>query len=237
MNEVSIFSDTLRQLIPNESEKFYDRMSVLYRALTENNKKFNLTAITSPAEAAEKHIADSYLCLQSMKKRLSPRASVIDVGAGAGFPSLIIAAGSELRVSAIDSTAKKCEYINSAATLMELDNMRAFAARAEEAAHGELRESFDAVTARAVAALNILLELCLPLIKKDGMFFSMKGPGAEEELLEAKNAMSALGGKLEDIEEYTLPCAGTRKLLIIRKTRDTLPQYPRPYAKISKKPL
>ncbi len=237
MNDIAIFSEALASLVPGESDIFYSRMGTLYGALTENNKKFNLTAITEPKEAAEKHIADSYACLKVMKNHLKGGASVIDVGAGAGFPSLVIAAGSDFSVNAIDSTAKKCEYINSVAALMGLHNMHAFAGRAEEAARGDLRGSFDAATARAVASLNVLLELCLPLIKKDGLFFSMKGPGADDELYSAKNALSALGGKLEAMIDYELPNAGERKIIIIRKLRDTPPQYPRPYAKISKKPL
>ena len=163
---------------------------------------------------------------------------VCDVGAGAGFPSLVIAAASDFTVRAIDSTEKKCTYINETARKMGISNITASAGRAEEFGMGELRGKFDASCARAVARLNLLLELCIPLLKKDGLFFSMKGPSFDEEIAEAKNALNVMGAKIEDVISYSLPEGdASRKIIVIRKIRDTLPQYPRAYAKISKKPL
>ena len=168
-----------------------------------------------------------------------PSDGFIDVGSGGGFPALPVAAAlPQMTVTAIDSTEKKCNYIASCADIMGLTNVETAAVRAEEFARTDARESFGAVTARAVARLNVLMELCLPLVGIGGFFVSMKGATAEEEAAEAENAAKKLGAVLFDKVSYTLPgFADERTLLVYRRIAHTPDEYPRQYGRISKKPL
>lgn len=205
--------------------------------LADKGKKYNLTAITDPKEVAVKHMAD---CLHAAAavKRLTrgAGASLIDVGSGGGFPSLPIAAACEnVSVWALDATEKKCGFIKDTAEAARIP-ITAICARGEEYA-AEKRESFDIATARAVAALPILSELCLPFVRPGGYFIAMKGPAADEELENAENALRILGAKLEEKAEYRLSDGSTRCLLIFKKTAKTPSGYPRMYSKIKKKPL
>ena len=203
------------------------------------NQSMNLTAITEENAIILKHYVDSLMISASIPQN----ASVIDVGCGAGFPSLPLAIfRPDLRIVALDGTAKRIRYVEETASMLGLGNVTAIAGRAEEyGAKQEFREQFDVATARAVANLRTLSELCLPFVKVGGSMISMKSQQAEEELTEAASCISLCGGKVAD----RIPCSlidqngniEERKLIIIQKKKATPKIYPRHFSKISKKPL
>lgn len=220
------------------SEEAESRLFRLSEYLVSENEKYNLTAVTDCPGIILRHLADS----ASLSPLLREGASLLDVGCGAGFPSLVLAIlRPDLRVSALDATEKRVRYVASAAELLGLSNLTAICLRAEDGARGEMRESFDFVTARAVARLPILAELCLPYVRVGGSFLAMKGSGGELELSEAGKAISVLGGKIEQVRESTLSDGQgetlTRMIAEIRKISHTPALYPRHFSKISKKPL
>lgn len=201
--------------------------------LTEWNKKMNLTAITDPGEIREKHFHDCSLPITEG----TIAGSVCDVGSGAGFPGIVWKIlQPDLAVVLLEPTGKRCTFLNTVIQELNLKNITVVNARAEDYVK-EKRESFDVVTARAVAQLSILTELCLPLTKPDGVFIAMKGSRGMEELEAAENALRLLQGKTENCCEEILPNGETRMNLWIRKTGKTPAKYPRPYGQIKKKPL
>ncbi len=210
--------------------------------LMEENAKYNLTAITDRDGILLRHFADS----ATLARHLAPGARLLDVGCGAGFPSLVLAIlRPDLSVTALDSTEKRVRYVNSAAAHLSLSNIRAITLRAEDgaksgSAHG-MRERFDVVTARAVARLPILAELCLPYVRCGGFFLAMKGKGAEEEVAESLFAIRTLGGELVPTEDEVLTGSSgetmTRRTVAVRKVSPTPAAYPRHFSQISKKPL
>lgn len=234
-------------------ETALERFEKFTRIMTEVNKSMNITAITDPMSIALKHHADSLSILST--GLFTSEKRVCDIGCGGGFPGIPLKiALPNMYVNMIDSTEKKINYLKSTASLLGLENMDFTAARAEEltktGAKVSHREKYDIATARAVARLNVLCELCLPFVKQGGYFVSMKGAKAEEEVKEAKNAVSMLGGKLCEVKkvEFSLPdelqspevkefCNAERYLIVIEKVKKTPPQHPRSYSAISKKPL
>ena len=215
-------------------DKFY-RLTV---RMLEENEKYNLTAITAPDKIILNHYAD---CV-AMASRIKKGANIIDVGCGAGFPSLPLAiVRPDLKILAVDSTAKRINYVNESARLLGLDNLTAEVMRAEDGGKNPAyREKFDYATARAVAEMRILTELCLPFVKVGGQMVAMKGKNAEFELSSAKKAIATLGGRNTVCENITLKGEGetlTHPLIIIDKKERTPANLPRPYAQISKKPL
>lgn len=199
-------------------------------ALIEQNKVMNLTAITEPQAVARLHFAD---CLALLKIRDLRNKSIIDVGCGAGFPGVPLKLGEpSIQLTLLDSLQKRVNWLRQTLETMGVP-AECVAARAEE--YGK-REAFDIATSRAVARLNILAELCLPFVKVGGYFLAMKAAAAEEELQEAKRAITLLGGKLEQVAEYDIDGA-TRRVLVIRKVKSTPAQYPRRFAKIKQNPL
>ena len=203
------------------------------------NEQFNLTAITDPDRIIFLHYID---CLLEAA-HFPLGASVIDVGCGAGFPSLPLAVcRPDLEITALDSTAKRVAYVEETASSLGLTKLKTVTARAEEAARvPSLRERFDCATARAVAALPVLSELCLPFVKEGGLFIAMKGKNAKAELAASKNAIKTLGATLEGVIDTPITdFAGevfARGTVLLRKSAKTPALYPRPYAKIAKKPL
>ena len=195
----------------------------------------NLTAITEPAEAWEKHFLDCAILLQKVQLPLG--ATCIDVGTGAGFPGMVLALlRPDLQVTLLDSLQKRIGFLEQTAAKLGLANVRCIHARAEDGAKlPELREQFDMATARAVAAMPVLTEYCLPFVKQGGVFAAMKGPSETAE--QAETAAKLLGGEIVGEESYTLPTAGERKLIRIRKTAPTPQKYPRRSDKIKKQPL
>ncbi len=215
------------------SEQAAKRLDDYCERLIETNKTLNLTAITDPREVEIKHLLDSstLLTLEEL------RGKVADVGTGAGFPGVVLkAARPELSLTLIDATGKKLKFIENAAaeTGIEVTTLHG---RAEELARGEYRESFDTVTARAVASLPSLLEYCLPLVKAGGHLIAMKGPDAEEEIALSKHALKELSGMVIAKRRFTLPDESERVVVVIKKISQTAPKYPRSGKNISKSPL
>ena len=214
-----------------------EKFTVLTEIMLEENEKYNLTAIKEPNKIILNHYADC----AALAAILPKGAKIADVGCGAGFPTLPVAIlRPDLTILGIDSTAKRINYVNMVAEKLGLSNVTAITARAEDVGKSELRETFDVVTARAVAAMRVLCELSLPLVKIGGQMIAMKGKNAEFELSESKKAISLLGAKInathmvrlaDDDEEIIHP------LIILDKKSKTPPAYPRPFAQISKKPL
>ena len=216
------------------SEKF---LSLTERML-EENEKYNLTAITD----VDKIILNHYADCAALAVRLPKGAKIADIGCGAGFPTLPVAIlRPDVSILAVDSTAKRIAYVEESARLLGLENVKAVAMRAEDGGKSpEYRERFDVVTARAVAEMRVLTELCLPYAKVGGQFLAMKGKNAEFELQGAKKAISLLGGRDVKVEQITLNGFGeelTHPLIMIGKKEKTPANYPRPFAQISKKPL
>ena len=217
-----------------------ERTETFYR-LTEHmlevNEQFNLTAITDP----DKIIVQHYLDCAMLAVRLPAGARVVDVGCGGGFPTLPVAVlRPDVSVLAVDSTAKKVHYVEETAAYLGLVNVRPLVMRAEDGGKNpEFREKFDIATARAVAAMRTLVELCLPFVKVGGQMIAMKGRQAAFELSEAKRAISLLGGKVAKVEE--IHPVGTEEmshpLIFVDKISRTPAAYPRPFAQISKTPL
>lgn len=223
----------LHELIDEEkAEKLFD----LYNILAETNKVMNLTAITDEKEVILKHFIDSATVCALIDGDLN----VVDVGCGAGFPSLPLAIlRPDLTVTAIDSTGKRVNFVNETVKKLSLSNVTAICARAEDFAKN-YRESFDVCTSRAVARLNVLAELCVPLVKIGGSFVPMKSERGEEELSEAQSCISKLGCKLALRKQLSLSLdtwAIQREIFVFNKTSRTPIQYPRNYSQITKKPL
>ena len=197
------------------------------------NRSFNLTAITDPDGMEEKNVLD---CL-TVLPWLPEKGRVADLGTGAGFPGAIIKlCRPELELTLIEATGKKLDFTSGALRSLGMD-AAAVHMRGEEAARGELRESFDAVTARAVASLPVLLEYALPLVRPGGRLLAMKGAGADAEIAMSANALKVLGGEITAVHRYTLPTAGERAVIEIKKTASCPDAYPRPAGRIKKRPL
>ncbi len=221
-------------LSEEKSKAFYK----LTEIMLEENQKYNLTAITDPEKIILNHYLDCAMPLSHIKRG----ASIIDVGCGAGFPSLPFAILREdIEILAIDSTEKRINYVSYVKELLGLKNIRTLSMRAEDGGLDEkLREKFDYATARAVANMRVLTELCMPFVKVGGQFIAMKGKNAEYELKDAKTAIAILGGTKTQLEKITIKDGGISEehpLIIIEKNKPTPKTYPRPYAKILKKPL
>ena len=205
--------------------------------LTDANEKTNLTAISGAKDTVLKHFADSLVAADMFPEG----ATVVDVGCGAGFPSIPLAiVRPDLKITPLDSTGKKIDFVCAAARALGLDNLSPVCARAEDFVK-ERRESFDVATARAVSRLNVLSELALPLVRIGGAFIAMKSKGGEAELCEARRGIATLGGSIARVEKVTLaPLSGEsleRVSILIEKKEHTPEKYPRAYAKITKSPL
>lgn len=231
-----VFKDNgLGSLLNIEKSDAFYRLTL---RMLEENEKYNLTAITEPSKIILNHYADC----AALASRLPKGAKMIDVGCGAGFPTLPLAiVRSDLQILAVDSTEKRVRYVEESARLLGLTNVTCRTMRAEDGARDPmLREKFDFATARAVAELRVLLELCMPYVKVGGQMIAMKGKSAEYELAAAKKAISVLGGKGAVLESVKLVGGGeelSHPLIIINKKAKTPDAYPRPFAKISKTPL
>ena len=220
------------------SKESAEKFLLLTERMLEENEKYNLTAITDPKKVILHHYADC----ATLSAKLPKGAKVIDVGCGAGFPTLPLAIlRPDLKITAMDSTAKRVNYVAETAALLSLEGVKAICMRAEDGGRDmELREKFDFATARAVAEMRILSELCLPFVKPGGKFIAMKGKNAEFELSAAKRAISILGGRNTVCEVISLKGEDetlTHPLIIVDKKEKTPGAYPRAYAQISKKPL
>lgn len=225
--------------LPTPDERQIELLFALTERMLEVNKSMNLTAITDEDSIILKHYVDSL----TVSSYIPEGAKIIDIGCGAGFPTLPLAIfRPDLSIIALDGTAKRIEYVKQTAKMLGLDNVTAIAGRAEEyAAKPEYREKFDVATARAVAALPVLAELCLPFVKKNGAFVSMKAAQGEAELENARNAIKTCGGAEATCDKLMLTADDenfeTRVIIRTQKTAPTPTKYPRHYSQISKKPL
>ena len=203
--------------------------------LVEKNKVMNLTAITEPADIATLHFLDCAVLL--MLEDFADKR-VADVGTGAGFPGMPLRIlEPKVRMTLLDSLNKRIDFLKEVCADLGFDDVNCVHGRAEEFA-AEHRETFDIVTSRAVANLQILCELCLPLVKVGGTFLSMKSVDSSEELWAAENAIETLGGKVDRTVDYTIPGTNvSHRLIFIKKVQATPAKYPRPFAKIKKAPL
>ena len=211
------------------------RYRTYFEHLEKMNAVMNLTAISGEEDVARLHFLDC-AALLGMADFCGKR--VIDVGTGAGFPGLALKiACPEMDLTLLDSLDKRIGFLRDTCAMLGFDDVQCIHARAEEAP-AELRASFDIACSRAVARLNLLCELCLPLVKKGGVFIAMKGSDCAEELDDAKRAIKLLGGEVADVKKYLVPGTDvTHSAIIIRKTACTPAKYPRRWAQIKKQPL
>ena len=204
-------------------------------ALLEKNKVMNLTANTDPTDLAQLHLLDcaAVLTFADIKGK-----SLVDVGTGAGFPGMPLQIMEPTaKCTLLDSLGKRINFLQEVCDELGLSHTRCVHARAEEYARDH-REQFDFATSRAVAALNVLCELALPMVKVGGAFLAMKSVDSDEELRQAKSAIAQLGGSVESVQDYTIPGTDvTHRLVTIRKVKPTPHAFPRAFARIKKNPL
>lgn len=203
--------------------------------LLETNKVMNLTAITEPEDVARLHLLDCAALLNITDFR---GKRVVDVGTGAGFPGMPLRIlEPDFDLTLLDSLGKRIAFLQRVCDEMGLQRVTCIHARAEEFA-AKHREQYDIATSRAVAALNVLCELTLPLVKVGGRFLAMKAVDSDDEIRVAKSAVAQLGGKVEDIRDYTIPGTDiTHRVVVIGKVKPTPDAFPRAFAKIKKAPL
>ena len=211
-----------------------ERFDTYARLLVEWNEKMNLTAITEPKEIELKHFLDSLMLVKYYD--LQNVSNAIDVGAGAGFPSMpILIYKPEIQFTLLDGLNKRLTFLSTVNSELGLD-AKLVHSRAEVSGQEEnYREKFDLATARAVAPMNVLSEYCIPFVKEGGAFVALKG--SNDDVSEASNAIEALGGRLESNISYELGGTEPRTIAVVRKISQTPTQYPRKSKKISTKPL
>ena len=234
----------MKDLILNGSEKMNialsgeqaDELIAYADLLVEWNEKINLTAITDNEGIATKHFLDSLSAITTGYVN----GRVIDVGTGAGFPGLVLKiAKPEIKLTLLDSLNKRVSFLRTVSDNLNLTGIEFVHARAEDAGkNAEYRGKFDTVVSRAVANMAVLSEWCLPFLKIGGYFLALKGPLADEELKDAKRAISILGGKIEDVKEIEIPFTElNHKIIIVKKVRQTPMKYPRKPGISAKNPI
>jgi 16S rRNA (guanine527-N7)-methyltransferase len=232
------FEANLREKGITLSEKQLNQFEMYFETLVEWNEKMNLTAITDKAEVYLKHFYDSITA--SFYFDFTKPFHLCDVGAGAGFPSIPLKiVFPHIEVTIVDSLNKRISFLNHLANELKLENVHFIHDRAETFGVNPLyRENFDVVTARAVARMSVLSELCLPLVKVGGHFIAMKAAHANDELANGKKAITTLGGRLEEMFTFTLPMEESeRNILIIKKAKQTPKKYPRKPGTPGKTPI
>ena len=236
-----MYRETIREVLSQNGVTVTAPQAALLSAyldrLLETNKTMNLTAIRDPNEAILKHIADCAVCAEA----IPPKADLLDVGSGGGLPAFPFAIlRPDIKVTALDSTGKKVDFIAETAKALALPNLKAICRRAEDLAKDRsYRERYTAVSARAVARMNVLSELCLPFLKVGGVFLALKSRLGEEELTEALSGIGTLGGKPAEVRRFSLVGSeeAERCLILVDKRSHTPPQFPRVYTRIASKPL
>ena len=233
---MSVMKTTLCEGLPllglELQEPVVDTLCAFGEGVVKQNEVMNLTAITEPDRVAKLHLLDSLTVLTVADLR---GKTVVDVGCGAGFPGVPLKiACPEMKLTLLDSLGKRMNWLESFLPTLGVQ-ARYITGRAEEAVK-DRRETFDFATSRAVARLNILLELTAPYVRVGGAVLAMKGTAAKEELEEAKNAISRLGLKVETVKEFPVEDTA-HTVIVLRKVRPTPAQYPRRYAQIKKSPL
>lgn len=236
MNETE-FINALKEKGIELSIKQIGQFKTYHKLLVEWNAKINLTAVTELEEVYLKHFYDSITPL--FFAEIEEGSSLCDVGAGAGFPSIPMKIiRPDLKITIVDSLNKRITFLNELTSVLGLDKIHLVHDRAETFGQHQGRHMFDVVTARAVAQLNVLAELCLPLVRTGGQFIVMKGKKAPEELEESKFALDLLGGELSRVYELSLPQEESdRYIMTIDKKRKTPKKYPRKPGTPNKSPL
>ena len=214
--------------VTDEQLKKYEKYHEL---LSEKNKVMNLTAITDYEGVFIKHFYDSLLLTEITKDF----DNLVDIGSGAGFPGMVLGIKDETkRITLLEPTTKRCKFLETVKNELNLDNISVINDRAENV----INKKFKYATARAVAQINILLELVIPLLEVHGLFFCLKGTNYQEELEKAEHAINELNIEIKNIYHFELPNdLGKRVIIVFEKKKQTNPKYPRPYASILKKPL
>jgi len=233
-----IFSNLLHEKQLQITDKQLNQFEIYYQELISWNEKMNLTGITEREQVYVKHFYDSLSI--SFFLPIGDMASVADIGSGAGFPSIPLKIMfPHLEITIIDSLNKRIQFLEHLVRMLGLDHVRCIHGRAEDVARKiEFRDSFDLVTARAVARLNVLNEFCLPFVKQFGMFVAMKGSEPNEELQEAAYSLKQLCGRLKSVIRFELPVEqADRHLILIDKVGKTPSKYPRKAGVPLKQPL
>jgi len=218
-------------------EKKIDLICQYWQILRDWNQKINLTRIIEKRDFAIKHLADSLFILKYIE--IPEGSEFIDIGTGPGIPGLLIKiVRPDIKMSLLESQRKKTDFLNFTIEKLELENIKVINDRAEIVAHDmAYREKFDFVAARAVSALNVLAELCLPFVKMGGFFVAMKGPNIADEMRDAESALNVMGGEIIKIFEYQLDDGSFRNLIKISKKKESPPKYPRKPGIPEKNPL
>lgn len=243
--DISLLDNLSKELNIELSEKQLTQFHMYYELLIEWNEKINLTSITDWEGVVIKHFIDSMSFVKLFSSyeeclEITSGKSLADIGTGAGFPGLALKILlPELNVTLMDSLDKRIKFLNEVISSLNLEKIETIHGRAEDLAHNPLyREQFDYATARAVAALPVLCEYCIPFVKKDGFFIAYKSEKSEEEIADSKNAIFLLSGKLIDNISFVLPKTDMNRTIIsIKKTNNTSKKYPRKAGTPSKKPL
>lgn len=236
--KVNEFIEALTEQGITLNDQQINQFNIYFEQLVSWNEKVNLTAITDKEEVYVKHFYDSispsfFFSLEDIK-------TICDVGAGAGFPSIPLKiCFPHLEVTIVDSLKKRITFLENLATELALENVHFVHARAEDFGQNKAyREQFDIVTARAVARMSVLAELCMPLVKLQGKFLALKGSNAAEELEEGKKAIEVLGGKVKETYTFSLPVEqGERTIYVIEKSKKTNKKYPRKAGTPAKSPI
>lgn len=234
MDEKQILAQGLRE-IDGSYPQAVDNLVHFSQLMLEKNKVMNLTAVSDPIEVVKRHFLD---CAAAAALLELDGKTLVDVGSGAGFPGMPLAMlHPTLQVTLLDSLGKRIRFLQECITELGLDNAKAVHARAEDFTKTN-REKYDIASSRAVARMNVLAELSLPLVKVGGIFAAMKSVNCDEELQEAAKGIALLGGEIEEIKEYAVPLTDTvRRLIVVRKVKSTPGKYPRPFRKITATPL
>lgn len=236
---MAVFHDIYNNLMVKNNLSCYldkaDSFYILYKALIRVNNNFNLTAIDTPESIIIRHFID---CLKIVSY-IPQKSYLLDVGCGGGFPSLPVAiVRKDVSILSLDATAKKLGFIDDMSSILNLENITTITGRAELLSRTVVyRNQFDVVVSRAVARLNILSELCMPFLKTNGIFISMKAASATEEIDEAQLGIKILGGNIISCDKFLLSDGSIRENIIIKKITDTPDKYPRSFSKIKKMPL
>ena len=225
---------SLKEIV-NLTKEMEEQFELYYEILKEESQKYNLTSITSKEEVYVKHFYDSILLL---KKIDISNKTLVDVGSGAGFPGIPLKIVSpSTKITLVEPTTKRANFLKLVIEKLNLKDIEVINDRAENVI-ASFRESFDFATARAVAPLNILLELLVPFVKVNGSILALKGSSYQDELDVCNNAFRQLDINIEHIYHETLPKdLGSRPIIVINKNKKTNIKYPRAYAQIKKKPL
>ncbi|MCM3570734.1 16S rRNA (guanine(527)-N(7))-methyltransferase RsmG [Neobacillus mesonae] len=232
------FSESMRENGIILTEKQLEQFEKYYVTLVDWNEKMNLTAITEKEDVYLKHFYDSLTA--AIYYDFTKPFRLCDVGAGAGFPSIPLKiVFPNIEVTIVDSLNKRISFLNHLSDVLGLENVQFIHDRAETfGVNPKYRESYDVVTARAVARMSVLSELCLPLVKVGGHFIALKAANAADELNTGKKAIATLGGKLESMSTFTLPMEESeRNILIIKKEKQTPKKYPRKPGTPGKTPI